>query len=194
MKEEELIERLKGRLFSLSDRISEEKDVHNFYSWDMELESITNEILVIIRRSFEESDAYIQKLNKISPKLQFYGFDPEFLYYDRINQLNTLLDTLKRELEVYGRKSNAETQPTLIVMNPGSKLALRDYIDHPVTINNYLTALMQDVEESDIPEPAKVTLMQQLKDLATNPYVSGSITGLSTSLLGTYLWKAMGLG
>jgi hypothetical protein len=149
---------------------------------------------MIIRRSFGESDYYIQKLDKIPSISRFGGSHPIYSYYDKINQLNTLLYAMKRELEVYGKKLGVESLPTLIVMKPGSKLALRDYIDHPVTINNYLTALIQVVEESDIPEPAKTTLMQQLKDLATNPYVSGAITGLSSSLVATYVSKALGLG
>jgi hypothetical protein len=199
MDENELIQNLFNRLESISKHVSDEKGTLDINSWDMELDSIKSDMQMLIRRSFGESDSYIQKLNGIHIHFPFSlpGSDPRQSYYPGIGQMLNLLISLKRELEIYGKQPSVESQssgPALIVMNPGSRLALRDYIDHPVTVNAYVTAMIQAVTESDIPDADKSKLLEQLSRLLTNPYVSGAATGLSSSLVASYLWKALGLG
>jgi hypothetical protein len=49
-------------------------------------------------------------------------------------------------------------------------------------------------ESSDIPEPDKITLKQQLTLLVANPYISGTVTGLGSSVIASYIMKTLGLG
>ena len=196
----ELIQELDGRLISLAERISKDSSWKNVYSWSTEFDSIKNDTLVVIRRSFRGDVVLMQKVNNILMPSNgtgvLMGHDPAFSYYQGMNQLRSLLNSMKRELEIYGKQSESQSSaPSLIVMNLGSKLALRDFIDHPVTVNAFLTALIKAVEESsDIPEPDKITLKQQLTLLIANPYISGTVTGLGSSVIASYIMKTLGLG
>lgn len=200
MDEIELIQELDCRLISLAERIRKDTNVSNVYSWNTELNSIKNDTLVVIRRSFGADEVLMQKVNNILVPSNgtgvLMGLDPAFSYYQGITQLRSLLNSMKREIEIYGKQSEPQSAvPTLIVMNPGSKLALRDFIDHPVTVNAFLTALIKAVEESsDIPESDKITLKQQLTLLVANPYISGAVTGLSSSVIASFILKTLGLG
>jgi hypothetical protein len=114
--EKELIEELTRRLISLRIRILKEKgdSERDLASWDIELDSIRNEILANIKRSSGESNAYMQRLNRIHlPTGQdsiIMGTNAKYLYLEPVNQLMSLLDPIRSELEIYGKQQSKDPQ------------------------------------------------------------------------------------
>ena len=163
-----------------------------------ELDRIIKEIEGLLRAMFPDNNK-----NRIAQYYNAYSHsrmserDKQERYFRKVKRTKNNLLSLKKELNLYiSSKSEKENKgeenvnkPSLTQMNFHGNIenfALGDMNNYNTSI--YLNALITAIEESeDIPSEEKRDLIAKIKNIVTNPYVSGIGTSLIVEAIKTTL-------
>ena len=153
----------------------------NYREGSADLKRITKEIEGLLRATFTDSGKRIAKYhyNRAHVSSMKVDFDSEYIEDVKL-VINNLL-SLKSELKLYIDSKNIQREIEKETIANGAitqhfhgnvgNLALGDI--NTYNTNIYLNALIKAIEESnEIPEEDKKSLIDKIKDVAHDPYVS----------------------
>lgn len=157
-----------------------------------ELDRLIKEIEGLLRVMFSDSKKRISQYYNAYSRSGMSERDKQIRYIRKVKRTENNLLSLKKELNLYissrseeedkGEEDKVKSPTTQMNFHNIEHLALGNINNYNTTI--YFNALITAIKESeDIPIEEKKDLIDKIKDIATNPYVSGIGTGLIVKAL-----------